>query len=82
MLFAYYLTLSGFLGDIWSRTAEPCTLFYFIFEDQLKCFAYADNGEMRLIYRVLVGVPEGDRALGRSRRRWEDIFKMDFYEVE
>jgi hypothetical protein len=82
MLFTHYLTLSGFLGDIWSRIDEPCTLVYFMFEDQLKCFTCAGNGERRLIYRVLVGVPEGDRAFGRSRHRWKDIFKMDFHEVE
>jgi len=29
-----------------------------------------------------MGVPEENRPLGRPRRRWEDIFKMDFQEVE
>jgi hypothetical protein len=33
------------------------------------------------IYRVLVGKPEGKRALGRPRRRWEDNIKMDLQEV-
>jgi hypothetical protein len=33
------------------------------------------------VYRVLVGKPEGQRPLGRSRRRWEDNIKMDFQEV-
>jgi hypothetical protein len=28
-----------------------------------------------------VGKPEGKRALGRSRRRWEDTIKMDLQEV-
>jgi len=37
-------------------------------------------GERRGIYRVLVGKPEGKRALGRPRCRWEDI-KMDLQEV-
>jgi hypothetical protein len=32
------------------------------------------------IYRVSVGKPEGKRAVGRPRRRWEDI-KMDIQEV-
>jgi hypothetical protein len=29
------------------------------------------------MYRVLVGKPEGERPLGRPRRRWEDNNKMD-----
>jgi hypothetical protein len=33
-------------------------------------------------YRVVVGKPEGRRPLGRSRRRWEDIIKMDLQEVD
>ena len=34
-------------------------------------------GEMRNVYRVLVGKPEGKRALGRPRRRGEGNIKMD-----
>jgi hypothetical protein len=34
-------------------------------------------GESRGIYRVLVGLPEGRRPLGKPRRRWDNI-KMDF----
>jgi len=37
--------------------------------------------EMRGVYRVLVGKPEGRRPLGRPRRRWEDNIKMDLHEV-
>ena len=37
-------------------------------------------GESRGVYRVLVGKPEGNRSLGRPRRRWEDNFKMDLQE--
>jgi len=33
------------------------------------------------VYRVLVGKPEGKRALGRPRCRWEDNIKMDLQEV-
>ena len=29
-----------------------------------------------------MGVPEGNRPLGRPRRRWEDIFKMYLQEVK
>jgi len=38
-------------------------------------------GEMRGVYRDLVGKPEGKRSLGRPRHRWEDNFKMDLQEV-
>jgi hypothetical protein len=32
-------------------------------------------------YRVLVGRPEGERLLGKSRPRWEDNIKMDLQGV-
>jgi hypothetical protein len=38
-------------------------------------------GEERSVYRVLVGKPEGNRPLGRPRRRWEYNIKMDLQEV-
>jgi hypothetical protein len=38
-------------------------------------------GEGRGAYRVLVGRPEGNRPLGRPRRRREDNIKMDLQEV-
>ena len=38
-------------------------------------------GEMRGVYRVLVGKPQGNRTLGRPRRRWEDNITMDLQEV-
>ena len=41
----------------------------------------ARMGERRCVYRVLVGKPEGKRPLGRPRRRWKDIIKMDLEEV-
>jgi hypothetical protein len=34
-------------------------------------------GEKRNAYRVLVRKPEGERPLGRPRRRWEDNIKME-----
>jgi hypothetical protein len=37
----------------------------------------ARMGEGRGVYRVLVGMPEGKRPLGRPRRRWENNIKMD-----
>ncbi|KAJ4442065.1 hypothetical protein ANN_11931 [Periplaneta americana] len=41
----------------------------------------ARMGESRNAYRVLFGRPEGNRPLGRPRRRWEDNIKMDLREV-
>jgi len=38
-------------------------------------------GERRGVYRVLMGKLEGERPLGRPRRRWEDNIKMDLQEV-
>jgi hypothetical protein len=38
-------------------------------------------GEGRVVYRVLVGKPEGKRPVGRLRRRWKDNIKMDIQEV-
>ena len=33
------------------------------------------------MYVVLVGKPEGKTLLGRPKRRWKDIIKMDLQEV-
>ena len=41
----------------------------------------ARMGEERLVYRVLVGKPEGRRPLGRPRLRWVDNIRMDLQEV-
>ena len=38
-------------------------------------------GEMRGVYRVLVGKPDGKKQLGKPRPRWEDNIKMDLQEV-
>jgi len=38
-------------------------------------------GEKRGVYRLLVGKPEGEKPLGRIRRRWEDNIKMDLQEM-
>jgi len=38
-------------------------------------------GEVRVVYRVLVGKPGGKRPMGRPRHRWEDNIKMDLQEV-
>jgi hypothetical protein len=41
----------------------------------------ARMGEVRNVYRVLVGKPDGKRPLGRPWRRWEDGVKMDLSEI-
>jgi len=41
----------------------------------------AHMGERRGVYRDLVGKPECKRPLGRPRRRWEELIKMDMQEV-
>ena len=33
------------------------------------------------MHRLLVGIPEGKRSLGRSRRRWDDKIEMDLKQV-
>ena len=38
-------------------------------------------GEVRGVYRVLVGKPEGKRPLGRHRHRWENNIKMDLQDI-
>jgi hypothetical protein len=38
-------------------------------------------GEERKVYKVLVGMPEGKRPLGRPRFRWEDGIRMDLRET-
>ena len=48
----------------------------------MRCVGHvAHMGERRGVLRVLVGKPEGQRPLGRPRRRWEDNIKMDLQEV-
>jgi hypothetical protein len=37
--------------------------------------------EKRNAYRILVGMPEGKRPLGRTRRRWVDNIKTDLREI-
>jgi hypothetical protein len=37
--------------------------------------------EKRNACRILVGKPEGNRPLGRPRRRWVNNIKMDLSEI-
>ncbi|KAJ4449196.1 hypothetical protein ANN_00593 [Periplaneta americana] len=48
----------------------------------LRCVGHvARMGESRNAYKVLVGRPQGERPLGRPRRKWKDNFKMDLREM-
>jgi hypothetical protein len=38
-------------------------------------------GAKRNTYRILVGMAEGKRPLGKPRRRWVDNIKMDLREM-
>ena len=40
----------------------------------------ARMGNMRGVFRVLVGKPVGKRPLGRPTRRWDNNIKMDLQE--
>jgi hypothetical protein len=37
--------------------------------------------DRRGAYKVLVGISEGKRLLGRPRRRWEDNIELPFSEL-
>jgi hypothetical protein len=41
----------------------------------------ARRGEGRVVYRVLVGRPEGKSPLEKPRRTWKDNIKMDLREI-
>jgi len=41
----------------------------------------ARMGEERVVYRVLVGKPEGKRPLGKPRHRWVNNIRTDLQEV-
>jgi len=38
-------------------------------------------GDNKGLHRVLLEKPEGTKPIGRPRRRWEEIIKMDLQEV-
>jgi len=47
--------------------------------DRWIILGWISMGEERVVYRVLVGKPEGRRPLGISRRRLVDNIRMDLY---
>jgi hypothetical protein len=38
-------------------------------------------GEMRNIYKILIGKPEGKKPRGRPRRRWADLREIGWEDV-
>jgi hypothetical protein len=48
---------------------------------QLGHWAHYNMVEGRGVYKVLVGMPERKRPLGRPRRRWQDNIKLDLKEI-
>jgi hypothetical protein len=41
----------------------------------------ARRGETTNAYKIMVGKSEGERQLGRSRRRWEDNIKTNLEKI-
>jgi hypothetical protein len=41
----------------------------------------AGMGELRNVYKILVGKSEWKRLLGRPTRRWEDNIKVDLKKI-
>ena len=48
---------------------------------RLRWTVHVARIEQSIMHRVLVGKPEGNGSLGRSRHRWEDNIKMYLREV-
>jgi hypothetical protein len=49
---------------------------------RMRCTGHAARMvEKRKAYRLLEGMPEGNRRLGRLRRRWEDQIRLVLGEV-
>jgi hypothetical protein len=59
--------------ETWSLTLRE--------EHRLRVFENRQMGEMKNAYRMLVGSPEDNRSLGRSRRRWVDNIKIYLKEI-
>ena len=64
------------LNDLYS---SPNTLIVVVIKSRRMRWAehIARLGEIKGVYRGLVGKPGGKKPLGRPRRRWDDNIKMD-----
>jgi hypothetical protein len=76
----------GIGGNYIMRSLMICAAPNIVREIKSKRMRWAGHvariGEIRGVYRVLVGKPEGKRPLGRPRHRWVYNFKTDLHEVE
>jgi len=64
------------------RSLMICTIVRVIISRRMRWVGHlARMGERRGVYRVLVRTPEGNRPLGRPRRRWEDNIQTYLQEV-
>ena len=54
-----------------------CETWSLIVEEEHRLRVAKNRVVRRRAYRVLVGKPECERALRRSKHRWEDNTKMD-----
>jgi hypothetical protein len=66
------------LGDLYS---SPSIIRIIKSRRMRRARHVARIGEKRNAYRLLVGNPEGERPLGRPRRRWVDNIKMDLLDI-
>jgi hypothetical protein len=67
---------------IYSNTALQPNIIRMIKSRRMRWAGHvARMGEKRNAYGILVGKPEGRRALGRPRSRWVDNIKIDLREI-
>jgi hypothetical protein len=63
----------------------PPSKLNYILNDEVKenvmSMACSTHGGKTNAYRVLMGMPEERKPLGRPRRMWEDKIKMDVREI-
>jgi hypothetical protein len=57
-------------------------VFAFLRMSALTTTTFSSSGEKMKAHTVLVENPEGNRPLGRQRRRWEDDIKIDLRGIE
>jgi hypothetical protein len=83
-----YISLMPSLMALWSvfhslafETSVSLSNSFSVSEKSDPVMHVARIGEKRNAYKLLVGKPEGRRALGRPRRRWVNNIRMDLGEV-
>jgi hypothetical protein len=61
----------------YSDQNPPCEVIFIQVKEDEMVRACSTNGEKRNSYRILVGMPEEKRPLGRPRCRWVNNIRMD-----